>query len=339
MDEVVMDSGISGRTKAALLMGFLPVESSKKIIRFLEDASRDVLIKEMTSMQKYDLDIIEDVVKDYLSFMKGTNLNVNSGAEFTMKLLEGSVPKEELEEIMSRIYNGNAKPFDSLKRLRDIGPLLTYLQYEDSQTIAMIASHMKPSQSAQLMQFLPEDKLVEVARAVANLDQTNKEILTKIENHLTKKLESFISSEQSQTDGVKTLVGILNNVTRATEKMLFDKLDIIDSELSRVIKDNMFVFDDIVTLDTLSLQKVISKITDNELIAKALRQTTEEMKEKFFISMPEQRRIAIKDVEEGLGRIRLSDVEEAQQRIAGLVKELEKTGDVIISRGDSDVIL
>lgn len=333
-------SEIRGRTKAAVLLGFLPLDTSRKVISYLDNDVKEVITKELANMPKFNSEIVEAVVKEYLGFLKGNNLGmVNSGLEYVTKLLEGAVPDEELEEIMGRVYQNSVRPFGSLTKLRDISPLVTFLQGEAPQTIAVIASYLKPAQASELLQSLPEEKMVEVAMGIANMENTNKDYLLKIERLLNKKLESFVTDDQSQTDGVKTLVNILNNVPRSVEKVLFDGLDRTDEELSKTIKDNMFVFEDIIKLDGMSLSKVINSITDNDLIAMSLRVAKEELKEKFYQSMSEGRKRLVVDADEGIGRVRLNDVEEAQQKIAHIVKDLEKAGEIVLSRGEDDVIL
>lgn len=333
-------SEIRGRTKAAVLLGFLPLDTSRKVISYLDNDVKEVITKELANMPKFTSDVVEAVVKEYLGFLKGNNLGmVNSGLEYVTKLLEGAVPDEELEDIMGRVLQNSVRPFGSLTKLRDISPLVTFLQGEAPQTIAVIASYLKPAQASELLQSLPEEKMVEVAMGIANMENTNKDYLIKIERLLNKKLESFVTDDQSQTDGVKTLVNILNNVPRSVEKVLFDGLDKTDEALSKTIKDNMFVFEDIIKLDGMSLSKVINSITDNDLIAMSLRVAKEELKEKFYQSMSEGRKRLVVDADEGIGRVRLNDVEEAQQKVAHIVKDLEKAGEIVLSRGEDDVIL
>lgn len=337
-EEILKD--LRGRTKASILLGFLPMNASQKVVSYLDNLEKEILIKEITNMQKFDVKIIEAILKEYISYIKGNNYGViKNGAEYAMKLLEGAVPKNELEEMMGRIYSNNARPLDSLKKIRDVGPLFTFLQSEDPQTIAVIVSHMKPSQGAELLQNLPEEKMVKVSIAIANMDQTNKDVLARIEKHLNKKLETFITDESNETDGIKTLVNILNNVSRSTEKNLFERLDKMNAELSKIVKDNMFVFEDIVKLNNISLQKVVNEVTDNELIALALRGASEEMKERFFKAMPDGRKALVKDADEGLIQVRKTDSEEAQQKIANIVKMLEKKKEIIVQRGEEDVII
>lgn len=332
--------GLRGRTKAALLLGILSENAAMKVVAHLDNNEKEIMSKEITDLPAFDPEITEAVVSEFLEYMGGGGFDVlKRGAEYAVKLLEGSVPSEEIEEIMSRIHSTSIRPFDSLKRIRDVTPILTYLQSEDPQTIAVIVSYMKPSQAAEVLESLPEDKMTEVALGIAGMDQTNKEILLRVENHLNRKLQNLITNEQSQTDGVKTLVNILNNVKRSTEKYLFEKFDEVDQVLSEEIKNNMFVFENIVTLDRRSLETVIQQCTDNEMIAKALKIASEELKEMFYQSMSEGRKKLVADAEEGLGRIKLTDAEEAQQKIASLVKDLEKDGKIVISRGENDVVI
>lgn len=338
MENIAKD--LRGRTRAAILLGFLPVDVSQSIVSLLDTLEKEILIKEVTNMEGFDTEVIETVLLEFLTFVKGKNNGmVNSGADYAAKLMEHAVPAQELEEMIGRIYSNNKRPFDSLKRIRDVGPLLTFLNSEDSQTIAVVASHMKPPQSAELLQSLPPDKMTEVAMAIAKMEQTDRDVLLRVEAHLNKKLDYFNTDDSSTADGVKILVNILNSVTRHTERALFDRLDVIDEKLSKNIKDNMFVFEDIVKLDSMSLQKVINKITDNELIAMALKTASEEMKERFFQSMSEGRKALIDDAAEGLRQVRRVDAEEAQQKIANMVKELEKNKEIVIQRGEDDVIL
>jgi flagellar motor switch protein FliG len=332
--------GLKGKTKAALLLGILPDETSRQVIGYLDTIEKEVLTKEITDLPKFDYAVVEAVLKEYIDFMGGGGFDVlKRGAEYAVKILEGSVPTDEIEEMMGRIRSNNIRPFDSLKRIRDVSPILQYLHNEDPQTIAVIASHMKPSQGAEVLESLPEGKMIEVALGIANMDQTNKEVLLKVENHLNKQLQNLISNEQNQTDGIKTLVNILNNVKRSTEKYLFDQFDDVDPEMSKIIKDNMFVFEDIIKLDNRSLQKVVNKITDNEIIAKSLKIASEELKERIMQSMSEGRKALVKDADEGLGGIKVAEAEDAQQQIANMVKEMEKNGEIVIQRGDDDVIV
>jgi flagellar motor switch protein FliG len=330
---------MSGAVRAAILISYLPEETSRKLLENLDMIEREYVTRELIELPYFEPEIVEAVIKEYLEFMGGEAYgSLKRGADYVVKLMQG-FNSDQIEELMGRIHTPSNRPFDSLKRIRDVTPILAYLHNEDPQTIAVIASHMKPSQAAELLQSLPEEKMIEVAIGIATMEQTNKDVLQQVETHLNKKLHNLISNEQSQPDGIKTLVSILNNVKRNTEKTLFERMDEYDMDLSKTIKDNMFVFEDIVKLPQRSLQSVVAKITDNELIARALKGASEELKEKFYQSMSSNRKDMVVDAIEGLGPLRLSDVEEAQQKIASQVKEMEQSGEIVISRGEEDAII
>ncbi|WP_336770275.1 flagellar motor switch protein FliG [Bacillus bombysepticus] len=332
-------AGVKGRTKAAILLAFLPREVARQIGEYLDPLEIEIIGKEMLSIEETDPAIMEAVLQEFVSYMKGDNYgNVRGGIQGVVEIFGESLGAATFDEILKRIYRSNSRPFDSLKKFTDIGPLLTFLHTEDPQTIAIVVMHMKPSLGAQLVEGLSERKRYQVFRRLARMDQANKDILEKLENHLESKLETYMGEESTQTDGVKILVNILNNVPRSTERSFFDRLDSEDGKLAETIRNNMFVFEDIVKLDMFMLQKVVSSVDNNELLAKALKLAKEEIKEKFLAAMPDKRRAIIMDVSDGLMTKR-SEAEEAQQTIANIVKELEKKGEIAIQRGDEDVIL
>lgn len=330
---------MGGLLKAALIISFLPEETARLVLEQMDVSEQEYITRELIEFPYFEPEIVEQVIKEYLEYMDGAGFGaLKRGADYVVKLLQGR-SSEQLEEMMGRIHTPTTRPFDSLKRIRDVTPILAYLHNEDPQTIAVIASHMKPSQGAELLQSLPEDKMIEVAIGIATMEQTNKEVLAQVETHLNRKLQNLTSNEQNQADGVKTLVSILNNVKRNTEKTLFERLEEIDADLAKTIKDNMFIFEDIIKLPQRSLQQVVAKISDNDLIAKALKTATEELKEKFYSAMSKDRKLMVEDAAEGLGPLRMSDVEEAQQKIAAQVKDMEASGEIVISRGEDDQII
>ena len=333
------DVKLAGSLRAALIISFLPEETSRMVLEHLDVIEREYITRELIELPYFEPEVVESIMREYMEYMDGEGYDLlKRGADYVVKLLQGS-NSEQIEEMMSRIHNPASRPFDSLKRIRDVTPILAYLHNEDPQTIAVIASHMKPSQAAELLQSLPEEKMIEVAVGIATMEQTNKEVLSQVETHLNRKLQNLISNEQSQTDGVKTLVNILNNVKRNTEKTLFERLEEVDADLTKTIKDNMFVFEDIVKLPQRSLQTLVAKITDSEMIAKALKTAPEELKEKFYAAMSKDRKLMIEDAAEGLGPLRISDVEDAQQKIAAYVKDMEASGEIVLSRGEDDAII
>lgn len=332
---------LKGRTKAAILLGFLPSTVSKKVGDHLDKLEVEIIGKEMLFVEQYGYDgtIIEAVLEDYVRFMTGGNLSgVKGGIQQVIDVFGDRLGQQSFDEILKRIYRTNTRPFDSLKKFTDIGPLLQFLKDEDPQTIAVVVMHMKPMMGAQLVEGLPEKKKFEVLKRIAKMEQTNKDILERIEQHLERKLEQFMGDgDSTQTDGLKIIVNILNNVPSGAQNAFFEHLEERDPTLGETIKQNMFTFNDIVILDQLMLQKVLGNIDDPSLIAKALKGAKQELQEKFYAAMPSKRKEAIDDISDGL-IVKKKEVEESQQQIANLVRELEKKGEIVISRGD-DIVL
>lgn len=334
---------VSYQTKAALLLCLFPEALAQQVIGHLENEERKKLYTEIANIKHiadYQKEVIEEVVRGYLDYISNDEMSsFKGGAQHARRLIGDSMPTDEFDAMLDRLTSGGGKPFDSIKKLRDITPLLMTLHEEDPYVIALTISLIKTTQAAEILENLPEEKAIEVVRCAARLDQTNAEAISTIERYLAKKLEMVSKEDNNITDGLKTVVSILNNVNRSSEKVIFEKLDVLDPELSQEIRDNMFVFENLVLLDARQFQDVVNKITDDEVIVKALRAADEELKERFYKSMPQARREIVQEIEERIGGVRLTDAEEAQQKIANIVKEMTTSGQLIISRGDGDVIL
>ena len=332
---------LKGRTKAALLLAFLPLSIRRQIMSYLDDYEKGVMIKEVTNLPPFGADIIEAVLVEYISYIKGNYYGiVKGGAEEAISMLEGNVSEQEMQEFMKQLYEEDNRVFDTLLRLNDVSQLATFLQNEDYQTIALVMTYMKPPQAAELLQQLPTAKQDLIVMSIAKMEQTNPDAVRQIDRLLKEKLEAFQTEEVNTTDSsLKKLVNVLNNVNRTTEKSLFERLEKIDPRLTQEIKDSMFVFEDIIVLDNFSMQKVINKIPTDEMIAMALKTAGAELKERFYQAMPEQRQRMVDDVAEGL-RVTQQNSEDAQQKIANIVKRLEEEDpNFIIPRGEDDVII
>lgn len=333
---------LTGKERAAVLMGFLPINAAREVMKLLSMSEKKELSKAIAKLRVEDFPVvIEESVLQYINFLKGNGQGViKGGLERVVELLEGNVSKEELDSILKNLHSDNKTPFEFLKAIKDVGPLMTLLASEEPQLIAVVATHLKHSLAAELLSSLPREKMRDVAEGIAMMEQPNPAVLTKIEKYLSERLSGFnFQDAANETNSIKNIVSILNNVTRSTERTLFESLEEKNPELAKKIKDNLFVFEDIVKLDARSLQKVLATITDNELIAKAMKTASKELQEKIMAVLPEGRKKILDNEMEGMGPIRRADSEEAQQKIANTIKELERKKEIVIVRGDGDVIL
>ncbi|EAC2345045.1 flagellar motor switch protein FliG [Listeria monocytogenes] len=336
------DSGISRREKAALIIWSLDEQIATEVVDLLPDASKQRLAREMAKMKEMDGGAVEEATREFLG-----ELELLSGgiAKLDREHLQRLFPDMTTEELNQLIYGVEAESrigetaLDILREIDDVDSLFTIISNESPQTIAMIASYMKPEEASKLLALLPEEKMINTVIGIASLEQFDSEVMQNVSNLLRIKLDTMSNSSLNKTDGIKNVANILNNVTRGLERTIFEHLDAEQAELSERIKEKMFMFEDIILLDNMTLQQVLAEIQDNNKIARALKNEKEELKEKILSCVSKNRRDMITEELEVLGPIRLSDVEQAQQDIANVVKNLEKDGKIVIQRGEQDVLI
>jgi len=174
-----------------------------------------------------------------------------------------------------------------------------------------------------------------VVKRVANMEQTNPEVIAEVERGLEARLSNMLSQSFEKFGGVDTVAEILNLVDRTTEKGIMEGLEAEDPDLVEQIRRLMFVFEDILLVNDKGIQAVLKEV-DNEELSLALKTASEDLKGKVFKNMSERAAQLIKEDMEFMGPVRVSDVEAAQQRIVDVVRRLEDSGEIIIAgRGGS----
>ncbi|NLO76745.1 MAG: flagellar motor switch protein FliG, partial [Clostridia bacterium] len=216
--------------------------------------------------------------------------------------------------------------------------VLNFIQGEHPQTIALIMSYLEPEQAAAILSSLPSERQTEVARRIAIMDSTSPEIIREVENTLEKKISSLGAQDYTSAGGINSIVEILNYVDRSTEKTILETLEVQDPVLSEEIKKLMFVFEDIIKMDDRSIQLVLREVESKDL-ALALKGSNEEVQEKIKKNMSQRAAEMLEEEMVFLGPVRLRDVEEAQQQIVNVIRRLEDSGEIIISRGGGDEIV
>ena len=219
--------------------------------------------------------------------------------------------------------------------------LLSLLQHERPQVIALIMSYMDAEQAAKVLEQLPETKRIPTVEAMANMDRVSPEAIAIVEEEMKRKFATIITSEDNMNlGGIDFVADIMNNVDRSSERRIFEELDKTNPDLCQSIKDKMFVFENILDMDDRSVQRFIRDCDAKDVVF-ALKNASEEMKSLFFSNMSKRMAETVKGDLETTTNVRLKDVEEAQQRIVNIIRSLEEAGEVIISKGgdEQDVFL
>jgi len=198
--------------------------------------------------------------------------------------------------------------------------------------------YMQPDKAAQIMSALPLDLQSEVSYRIATMSSISPMVIKEIEKVLNGKLSSVIRTDSTVVGGIESLVDILNQVDRTTEKNITEGLEREDAELAEKIKESMFVFEDIITLDDVSIQRILREI-DTKDLSLALKGCSEEVANSIFKNQSKRAAASLKEDMEFLGPVRLMDVEKAQQKIVGILRRLDEAGEIVLSRGGEDAII
>ena len=226
------------------------------------------------------------------------------------------------------------RPFDFIKQI-DTAHLLNSIYQEHPQTIALILSWLEPEKAAIIFQNLP-NRISDLTRRIACMDRVNPEILRAVERVLEKKLSALSSEDYEPAGGVESIVEILNRIDHASEKQTIAALEYEDPELAEELRKRIFLFEDIVILDDLSIEKVIRKVDLKEL-ANALTGMDTEVQDKVFRNMSKRAAGRLKKNIGHMGKVRLKDMEDAQQKIVLVIRHLESSGEISIQRGSEDM--
>lgn len=259
--------------------------------------------------------------------------------DYAKQLLSKALGTQRANEILDKVSEATAqyRPF-SIARKADSKQLLNVITAEQPQTIALILCYLQPDKAAQVMAELPEETQSEVAYRIATMNTTSPMVIKEIESVLESKLSSVVRTEMTSLGGVETLVGILNSVDRTTEKNITEGLEREDAELADKVKSSMFVFEDVISLDDVSIQRILREVEASDL-ALALKGCSDEVANCIYRNQSKRAAASLKEDMEFLGPVRITDVEKAQQKIVSIIRRLDDANEIIISRGGEDAII
>ncbi len=329
---------MSGTQKAAILLIALGPEKSSMIFKHLKEEEIEELTLEIANTRSITPQIKEAVINEFYSVCLAQQYIAEGGIGYAKELLEKALGADKALDVISKLTASlQVKPFEFIRKT-DPSQILTFIQDEHPQTIALILSYMSAAQSAMILSSLPPDRQADVARRIATMDRTSPDTIKEVEKVLETKLSSLVKQEYTVIGGVDAVVEILNTVDRATEKHIMETLEIEEPELADEIRKKMFVFEDILLLDDRSIQRVLRDV-DNSQLAMACKGANEQVQNAIFNNLSKRLAVMIKEDMDFMGPVRMKDVEEAQQQIVNVIRKLEDSGEIVISRGGGDEII
>lgn len=326
------------KQKAAILLITLGPQISAQVFKHLREDEIEKLTLEIANQRQITQEQKDKVLSEFHQMALAKEYISSGGLDYAREVLEKALGTEKAVAIINRLTSSlQIRPFD-FARKTDPSQLLNFIQNEHPQTIALIMAYLTPEQSGAILSALPPDRQVDVAKRIATMDRTSPDVLKDVERILERKLSSLATQDFTAAGGVDSIVEVLNRVDRTTERTIIENLEVQNPELAEEIKRRMFVFEDIVLLDDRSLQLVLREI-DSKDLALALKASSSEVGEKIYKNMSKRASDNLREEIEYMGPVRIRDVEEAQQKIVNVIRRLEESGEIIVSRGKGDEII
>ena len=329
---------LKGIQKAAILLIALGPEKSSLIFKHLKEEEIEDLTLEIANTKSVTPQVKEKVINEFYEVCLAQQYIAEGGIGYAKELLEKALGADKAMDVIGKLTASlQVKPFEFVKKT-DASQLLNFIQDEHPQTIALILSYLSAGQAATILGALVPEKQAEVARRIATMDRTSPDVIKEVERVLESKLSSLVNQDYTIIGGVDAVVEILNTVDRGTEKHIMETLEVEEPELADEIRKKKFVFEDILLLDDRAIQRVLRDVDNNDL-AIACKGSTEEVQNAIFSNMSKRLAEMIREDMEFMGPVRMKDVEEAQQKIVNIIRKLEDSAEIVISRGGGDEIV
>lgn len=324
------------RSKAALVVVSLGADRASQIYKYLSEEDIEELTYEVAKLGKTTNAQVETTLDEFYKLCLTHKMMTDGGLDYARNVLEKAFGESTARNLLEKVSKTlQSKPFNFFTK-GDPKSLLSLLQNERPQVIALIMAYMDPQQSAQVLEQLQEEKRIQTVECMARMDRVSPEAISIVEEEMKRKFATIITSEDNMSlGGVDYVADMMNNIDRSSEKKIFEELDKRNPELSQSIREKMFVFENILDMDDRSVQRFV-RDCDTKDVVYALKTASEEMKAIFFKNMSKRMADTVRGDLEITTNVRLKDVEEAQQRIVNIIRNLEEHGEVIIKKGGED---
>jgi flagellar motor switch protein FliG len=336
---VAKSGKLSGIQKAAILFITLGPDASSGIIKKLPEKDIQKITYEIANIASVKSEQRQTILDEFVEINKAKDFLVEGGVDYARNLLSKALGNQRAKEILDKVMEETQqyRPF-SIARKADAHQLLNVISNEHPQTIALIMCYMQSDKAAQILAALPLELQSDVSFRIATMSSISPMVIKEIEKVLNGKLSSVIRTDSTVVGGIESLVEILNQVDRTTERNITEGLERDDAELAEKVKESMFVFEDIITLDDVAIQRILREI-DNKDLSLALKGCSEEVANSIYKNQSKRAAASLKEDMEFLGPVRLMDVEKAQQKIVGVLRRLDEAGEIVLSRGGEDAII
>lgn len=329
---------LSPITKAAAVVVALGSAQASEVYKHLNEDEIERLTVEVARLSKLTPDEMQDIVDDFYGLCTTQKVISEGGVLYAKNVLEKAFGAQQAVSLMERVSKAMQTRSFEFVRKANYKNLMMMLQTEHPQTIAFVLSYASSDQAAKIIADFPKKLQLDVIKRIATLESVSPDIVSIVEETLEKRFSSVISVDMTEIGGINYVADIMNHIDRTTEKYVFDELSKSDPVLSDDIRKLMFVYEDILTLDDVTVQAVL-RVVDAQDLAVAIKGSSEEIKNLLLGNISARARENILSDIEYLRNVRMRDVERAQQKIVETIRALEESGEIVLSRGGEDAII
>jgi flagellar motor switch protein FliG len=330
-DNAEFDS-LTGPQRAALFLLMLGEEHGRTIWAMLDEEEVRTVSHAMVQLGTVDASTVDRLIVDFIH--RVSNSSVSGSVERTEQLLMKVFPPDQVATIMAEIYNTSGKRIWTRLSQIDAEILANYLRNEYPQTVAVVLSRVRPDHAARVLTMLPDDFAMDVVNRMLKLEVVQKEALHHIEETLRLEFVGAVA-QTSRRDAHEIMAEVFNAFDRQTETRFLSALDDVNREAAKRIRELMFTFEDLTKLDAGGMQTLIRSV-ERDVLSRALKGAPEPVRAFFFSNMSQRAAKNLQDEMDGLGPIRLKEVDEAQLAMVNKAKELADAGEIMITKNNAD---
>ena len=329
---------LPGIQKAALLMIALNVENAAEVFKHLDSAEVEMISTEISKVKNIPSQTVDAVLEEFYTMVTAREYLLEGGLDYAQAVLEKSFGFNRAVEIIEKVKNlTTLRGFDVLKKA-DSAQLISFLNKEHPQTIALILSHLHPDQTAEALKELGDPLRTDVAYRIATLGKISPQTLKQIEKVVDEMAGLNMGQSLSKIGGLKSLAAVLNRSSVSLSKEILMGIEQKDPDVAGEIKRLMFMFEDIINIQDKDIQKILREV-DRKDLALSLKIADEKLRQKIFANMSERASDLLKEELQYMGMVKLKEVESAQAKIIDVLKALEENGEIALNiRGGNEDI-
>ena len=324
--------------KAAAVIVSLGADKASHLYQYMEPEDVEALTLEVARLGMIDSEQTEAVLTEFYQNCLTSKAVTEGGLEYARSVLEKAFGNQTALALLEKVTKSLKNREFAFLDKADVKSLFSALQNERPQTVALVLSYVDPDKAAGVIEQLEPRRQIKVVEAIATMESASPAAIKTVEADMERKFSSIITSSNVKVGGIDYVAGIMNNLDRSSEKSIFDGLSAHNADLADEIRKRMFVFEDIITMDDRSVQRFVRDCDPRDLVL-ALKTANADVSNKLFTNMSARMAESIRDDLEVTTNVRMKDVEDAQQRIVGVIRDLEERNEIIIMKGGKDDII